>query len=570
MKLSAILATVATSISLSASAQQYHKDEFGHTVTDVPYQTSFDNTYGEYDGRSSLPVGWTCSGDNPFYTANTNDLPAADGTYYAISVNNSAYPRNERLYTLHFAMEAGRTYDLSFDLWMPGQWVSVVAEDGFADKEYRQPTFRLTAGEEQDYEFQTHELVSLTQATTGWKRVEAHFTPATAGNCCFCFAFNSSDTYTGDVAIDNLVLAYEGAVLRPVVDFQYSGLYNLMDGQLVCMGGGAVPFTSFTQHVTTYDWSVADGTGKTVATSTEPNPNFAFPASGTYTITLRGSNAEYSISSQKTIGVTCVTEGASLWAPLQTFSEQITDAYDVNKTPTLVSDGETDGFDFITGPNPYYQRFAERVEMPEGVEFSLQTLNYWLNSCVLASVTSGPVERSKAFRFAIYGEKNGRPNEADVIFEHNTTMGEAFSTNTSGLGGGTAMSLPVKGTTRGTFYVSFEFPSNLTLRTNGGNRTVVEMLGNHHRDNRTTLYYYSLAHNAWYPLDNLNESLAGTGLQLVLWGTLHVPAEGEGISRVEQTVLQSGATYDLAGRRVNSVSGQRGILINNGHKLLAR
>lgn len=570
MKLQVLLAAMATGLSLTASAQQYHKDEYGHTVTDVPYQTSFDNTYGEYDGRSSLPVGWTCSGDNPFYTANTYELPASDGTYYAISVNNSAYLRNERLYTLHFAMEAGRTYDLSFDLWMPGQWVSVVAQDGFADREYRQPTFRLTAGEEQDYEFQTYELASITKATNGWQRVEGHFTPAATGNYCFCFAFDSEVTYTGDVAIDNLVLAYEGAVLRPVVDFQHSGLYSLMDGQLVCVEGSAVPFTSFTQHVSTYDWSVVDAGGKTVATSAEPNPSFTFPMSGNYTVILCGSNAEYSISAEKTIGVTCVLEGGSLWAPLQTFSEQTTDTYDVNKTPTLKSDGETDGFDFISGPNPYYLRFAERVEMPEGVEFSLQTLNYWLNSCVLASVTSGPVERSKPFRFVIYGEKDGRPNEADVIFEHNTTMGEAFSTNTSGLGGGTAMSLPIKGTTHGTFYVSFEFPDNLALRTKGGNRTIVEMMANHHRDNRTTMYYYSLAQKDWFPLSHINENLAGTGLQLVLWGTLKVPAEGEGISNVTLDTLREGSVYDLAGRRVNSPAGQHGIMMCNGHKILVR
>lgn len=547
------------------SGDGYHTDEMGHIITDLPYQTSFDNTYGEYTGQSFLPYGWEASGDSPFVTASVDELKAPTGTYYAISPNNLASPRNERLYTPFFEAEAGKTYALTFKLYMPGKQYQWVASDGFLDEEFRKPTFRLTAGEEQDYDFQIYEISTSVDVQEGWQEVKGTFTPETDGTYCLCMAFTSEDTNTGAVCIDDIMISYEGAVLRPTAKIAYNGLFSLMDSHLMAIEGQDVQFTGITSEATNYSWIVRNGQGKVVCRSNQQNPGLYFPESGAYDVILVASNSKYMASDMVSLDVNVVKENSSLFTVLMTYSDGTTDIYKSGTTPNIAPDD----YDFITGPNHYYRRFAERIDLPQHASLSLNTLNYWISSCTFASVQTGTVEGQKPFTFSIYGEKDGLPDEEQVFFRKTMPMSQAISTAASGMGAPLGMQQSLSGTATGPFYVAFEFPADVTLDTSGGNRTFVEMTANRHKDGNSTLYYYSNELQSWNKIDRINSGLAGTGLQLVVWGTMNVGSAPEGISSIStENNHRTSGIYDLQGRSVRST--QKGLYIANGQKILTR
>lgn len=569
----AILRTLVIGIGLMASTaanaqftgEGYHTDEYGHIIADLPYQTSFDNTYHEYTGQSFLPYGWETSGDSPFITASVDELKAPTGTYYAISPNNQVSPRNERLYTPFFEAKAGETYTLSFKLYMPGKQYQWIAADGFMDEEFRKPTFRLTAGEEQDYDFQTSEISTSVDVQEGWQDVKASFVPEADGTYCLCLAFTSENSNTGAVCVDDIMLSYEGAVLRPTATIAYNGLFSLMDSHLVAIEGQNVQFTGITSEATNYSWMVRNGKNEIVCRSSEQNPGLWFPESGSYDVILVASNSKYMASDMVTLDVNVVKENSSLWTPFMTYSDGTTDIYKSGTTPNIAPDD----YDFITGPNHYYRRFAERIDLPQHATLSLQTLNYWISSCTFASVQTGTVEGQKIFTFSIYGEKDGLPDEEQVFFRQSMPMNKAISTSASGMGAPLGMQQALSGTATGPFYVAFEFPADVTLDTKGGNRTFVELTANRHKDGNSTLYYYSNDLQSWNKIDRINSGLAGTGLQMVVWGTLNVGPAPEGISTVgAQPTTRNSQIYDLQGRSLRST--QKGLYIAGGQKFLTR
>lgn len=539
--------------SQTAVAQEYTTDADGHTISTLPYQTSFDNTYNEYDGTSYMPIGWTSSGDNPFFTAAHQDYPAADGDYYLVSDNNLAGPRNEHIYTPFFVLEAGKEYTISFMLLMPGT-------DG------RYPTFSLTAGAEQDFEFHNTELLQHSTADEAWQEITVKYIPVESGLCCFSFNFMSPVIYTGVAGLDNVVICSDQSALHPAASFSYDGLFSLMNSQVVCVQGAEVPFHSITRYVNNWDWTVTNSKGEKVLTSNEEHPRFAFPEEEDYTVTLKASNSKYSVETSQKFFVNFVEAEQSMWSPFATYSDNTHNIYQSGKTPTIGSDP----YDFITGPNHYYRRFAERIELPQYATLSLQTIQYFINVSNFVSLQSGNI-RSTPFRVTFYGEKEGKPDESNVLLRKESTMGEAFSTNTGGLGSSTTWSLPLEGSVKGAFYVALEFDENLAVDpwNQGGDRTYIDLSCNQHKSGVTSMYYFSNALQDWYPLHNLNEGLTGTGLNLILWGTLECGSLPESIQNVHGAD-DAGAIYDLQGQRVKGTKCSTPVFIKNGKKYLAR
>lgn len=537
---------------------------------DVPYKTSFDNTYGEYDGTSYIPVGWLMTGDNPFFTASMNELKAYDGTYYLVSQNNTQTPRNEHLYTPLFHMEKGRTYEVSYQLYMPGLYYAYLDGQGHYAEASHHPTHRLTVGEEQDYDFHTltAPLIEITDSISPeWHKQTALFTPAETGNYCFCLAFESAESYHGDVAVDDFLVTFQGAVLKPTVDFSHGGMFDLMYSCVMDFAGGGVPFTSIMENTTGQEWTVTDAdNGALVATSTEANPRFFFPATGNYAVTLRGYNSQYEATATKQITVEHIgTEGYG-FAPIYTYGETIATIYKPNFTPVIGTDSPTD---FATGPNHTYRRFAERIEMPDNVTLTLNTLQYFLSQCSFASLQSGSV-RTLPFTFSIYGETDGLPDESKKIWSKTVTMGDAFSTNTGGLGAATQLSLPLGGVeATGTFYMTFEFSDDFPIDpwTVGGDCSVIEMTSCQHHDNVARLFYKDQATGLWRRIDAFNPGLAGFGMNLVLWTAAHV-AEPVGIEplAIDQPARTQHGTFDLQGRASQGTG--HGVYIVNGRKVV--
>lgn len=537
------------------------------SVERVPYKTSFDNTYGEYDGTSYIPNGWLMTGDNPFFTASMNELEAYDGTYYLVSQNNTVSPRNEHLYTPLFHMEKGRTYEVSYQLYMPGLYYAYLDDNHRYAEASHHPTHTLTVGEEQDYDFHTLHAPLLTVADSlspEWHLQRAAFTPDETGDYCFCLAFTSQETYHGDVAIDDFMVTYDGAVLKPTVDFSHGGMFDLMYSCVMDFAGGGVPFTSIMQYTTGCEWTVTDAdTGQLITTSTAENPRFYFPETGNYRVSLRGYNSEYDVTCTKNITVEKVGTAGYGFAPIYTYGETISSIYKPNYTPVI---GLDDPQDFATGPNHTYRRFAERIEMPDNVTLTLNTLQYFLSQCSFASLQSGSV-RTIPFTFALYGETDGLPDESKKIWSKTVTMGDAFSTNTGGLGGATQLSLAMGGVkATGTFYVAFEFDDTFPVDSwnASGDRSVIEMTSCQHFDNVSRLYYKDQKTQLWHPMDYFHPGLGGLGLSLVLWTAAEV-SEPVGISSPVLPASPS-ATYDMQGRRTNAT--QHGVYIVDGKKVM--
>ena len=109
-------------------------DDF-EVTGDEPGGSTVDTTY--------VPKGWLATGTSTFITANTDDLKAADGSYYLIAPE-SRVQRDDRIYTPYFHMQAGVEYTASFYLYMPGNLDYGHASD-----------FSFTVGDEQDSEFHT-------------------------------------------------------------------------------------------------------------------------------------------------------------------------------------------------------------------------------------------------------------------------------------------------------------------------------------------------------------------------------------------------------------------------------
>lgn len=538
---------------------------------DVPYTTSFDNTYGEYDGTSFLPVGWTVSGDNPFITANADQLKAKTGTYYLVSPNNLYGPRNERLYTPLFHMQKGCTYDVSYELYMPGYDYAYTDPQGHYAEAYHHPIHHLTYGTEQDFEF--HNPAKALIAIKGdvlppeWVPQHATFTPEETGDYCFCLTFDSDDSHYGNIAIDDFTVSCQGVALPPAVDITYGGLFDLMNSTVIDFQGGGIQFTPLTENVTDYHWTVTDAdNGATILTTTEPAPRIHFPSTGNYTITLRGSNADFQNTKTLPLPVEHIgTEGSSMCV-LYNYEEKVNTIFKPNYTPVIGTQGPTD---FATGPNHTYRRFAERIDIPDNVTLTLNTLQYFLSQCSFASLQSGSV-RTIPFTFSIYGETDGLPDETKLLWRKEVTMNDAFTTNTSGLGSATQLSRSLEGAkVSGPFYVAFEFSDQFPIDpwSEGGDRSVIEVTSHMHHDHRTTFYYKDAATGQWHPLHHYHPDLAGFGMNLVLWTSAAV-AEPVSVLPVEQNPQSTTHPhYDLQGRQVHPTTSH-GILIHNGRKVV--
>lgn len=538
---------------------------------EVPYSTSFDNTYGEYDGTSFLPVGWTVSGDNPFVTANNDHLKAKTGSYYLVSPNNLYGPRNERLYTPLFHMEKGKRYNVSYELYMPGYDYAYTDAQGHYAEAYHHPLHHLTYGTEQDFDF--HNPAKALIAIKGdvlpaeWVPQHATFVPEETGDYCFCLTFDSDDSHYGNIAIDDFMVSCEGVALPPAVDITYGGLFDLYYSTVVDFDGGGVQFTSLTEHVTNYEWKVTDAdNGNVLFTSTDAAPRFYFPETGNYSVSLRGYNADFEASKTLDLAVEHIgSEGSSLCV-LYNYGEKVNTMFNPNYTPVIGSQSPTD---FATGPNHTYRRFAERVEIPENVTLTLNTLQYFLSQCSFASLQSGSV-RTIPFTFSIYGETDGLPDESKLIWRKEVTMDDAFTTNTSGLGGATQLSRSLEGAkVSGTFYVAFEFSDEFPIDpwSEGGDRSVIEFTSHMHHDHRTTFFYKDAATGAWHPLDNFHPDLAGFGMNMVLWTSASV-TEPVAVERITTSLPENISTsiFDLQGRSVSATS--RGVYIVNGKKVI--
>lgn len=531
----------------------------GYYVAHLPYAESFDNFGGNYDGTSMIPNGWVASGDEPFRTATSSMRDAHTGTYYLVTIETSG-PRLDRAYTPFFQVEKGKTYSISYWTWMPG--------NSFYPT---QNTLTLTAGAEQEADFQTTHIYQTT-ANTGkdWTEHRATFTATETGLTCFCLTLTTDDQLAGYVAIDDLSITADDQVVPPTADFAVTSLSSLMTGTYCCYPGQKVRLTNLSKHATDYLWEMP---GCIPATSTEAEPEIRFTSTDNYTIRLTASNASGEAVTTQDIAMEYIDYDTTL--ALQTFEA---DSKTINRgfIPCYATDLEND---FYSGVNHYYRQLAQRVDMPDIQTATITQLNYQLTNYSLIPSTSQTTwfrQQEVPMSIAFYGETDGRPDPSKCFGRYDSTIGKIIGMYGIGLSTFKTLELPKPITTQGTFYVAFEVGEEFIVDPEDTQigRSLWAVAPIVHRSKVTDLWVkpsqQALSYNPhvvpgeWTLASDFNPEMEGWGLFLYIWGQTTCP-DLVGIDSPEtgaQLIYSPTATYDLSGRRV--APSAQGMTITNG------
>ena len=489
-------------------------------VNTLPYSQSFDNENKDYDGKHYVPNGWLATGSSPFVTSNYDDLKAHDGTWYAIAPESSV-SRDDRLYTSFFRLEKGVKYTAKFWLYMPGD------NDAASD-------FDFTVGTEQDSEFHKSILSLPKYKNTKWTEQTVSFTPEETDFYCFSFALGGDAVNAGEVCVDLFTLAAEGQRQKPRAAFSYNGFFNLMDSKLVAFEGSKVQMVNQTKDGDTYQWTAE---GATPSTSTEENPVFTFPTSGTYNVTLTAKNNSGESKTSEEIEVTCFGNETSQM-PVAVYNPGEDNLWTRDNMPAY--DTNT-GADWVTGINHYYTSFAEKFDLPEGRDYNIGTLSYYLCYYNIASRYYSQ-QLKLPLDVVVYGDKDGRPDLDNVYGKYTTTMYDAFGSIGLSKAEMRSFTFPQPIVAKGPFYVAFEFSKNVWIDEPDANlsRTAFGVGGFKHRSEITTFYVQPTAVPAtstytvdgnYCPVDKVDEQYKGVGLNVVAWLSAS-PSDASGLVAV--------------------------------------
>lgn len=479
-------------------------------VCELPYSQSFDNENKDYDGTTYVPKGWLATGTSTFITANTDDLKAADGSYYLIAPE-SRVQRDDRIYTPYFHMQAGVEYTASFYLYMPGNLDYGHASD-----------FSFTVGDEQDSEFHTPLLTLPRYTNEAWTKHTVKYTPEEDGDYCFSFALGGEDTYAGEACIDLFTVTSPEAKAKPRAVFSFNGYFDLMNSKLITFEGSKVQMVNQSTDADTYLWEVP---GAQPETSTEPNPTFMFPQDGDYNVKLTVTNERGESSTSEKVSVELV-RGEKAQLPIGVSNPNEDQLWTRSKVPSFA----TASCDWVTGANHYYKHFAERFDLPAGNEYAVTSVTLYLCYYNLASRCYNE-QANEPVSIVLYGEKDGKPDTSKEFGRYTSTMKGLFGT--LGLSEaemrGIQFDKPI--VADGPFYVAFEFSDGLWFDEPDANlsRTEVGFGGFTHRSKVTTLYVQPTAvpetstfvpDGSYCPVDALDAEYKGVGLNLVAWANV--------------------------------------------------
>lgn len=485
-------------------------------TVNLPYSQDFENENGDYDGTSFLPKGWTAIGSTEVQTASFATLPAQSGLWYLVALDGEQ-PRDESVFTPSFAMKAGKSYNVGFYLYMPGS-----RANGYL----RVPEMNLSAGtgstlEQQDTILSTIKGEELKQ----WTKVWGKFTPPKDGNYCFAISFSSIEGESGPFAIDLFTVAEENKTV-PVADFVIDAWRDYRDSRLVVMDNEKIKMTNLSENAESYLWTVE---GAEPASSTEQNPAFTFPKEGKYTITLTAKNGDTEKKAYKEVDIELLNSPDTQQLPLASFDASADKIlYNSTMMPTFATEPT---YDFVSGINHYYRRFAERFTMPEGTKMTIGSITTWLVA-YSRMMDYTPELRNHPFTIAMYGETNGRLDENKLYGKKESTVVDEFGSIGIGLENSKQMGFDLSEkpiTVEGTFYIAFEFDDKMPIDSDDPNiiRSYVSLAMLKHKSGATTLFAKPTAgpegfepDGGWYSVDQIQTDLKGYGLYLVLWGRL--------------------------------------------------
>ena len=490
----------------------------------VPYFNTFDNYDGDYDGESYLPKGWISTGVYPLFTANINGLDAVTGEYYLVAAESDIDKRNERLYTPLFRLSNENEYVISYYLYMPGNSGGGVL---------RATDLTVTVGTEQSINY--HPVVKQTiedQSISEWTYQEFTFKPQLSGAYCFAFSLNTEVNYSGMVAIEDFKITAPGLVENPIAEFAIGGNFNVIDSRMVVYKDQYIDLTNLSEHGEEYLWVITSPTGA-VKQSTEENPSVLFDESGEYNIELTVSNSAGTRSTSHKVEVEYMDYNNQDYT-IMTMNPNQDELLERGSIPAFSANGVEDyDYDFVTGYNRYYKKYAERFEIPSSVKMEISVINTWLAHYRNRAYTTGS-DSDKPFEIVFYGDTNGQLDEEKVFARISMTLKDAFGTTGIGSGAGEGRTInlvdfygkPVE--VEGTFYVAFEFADDMTIMADDPNigRSYIALNTIKHATKNATLYVKPTsvpanseieADGNWYPVDMLDNTMSGVGAYIILW-----------------------------------------------------
>lgn len=459
----------------------------------IPYAENFDDAE-HYDGKGYLPNGWFSSGEDPFVTANSDDVPAVSGLYYMVSPSSILTGRRDIAYSPLLEMEAGQEYRLSFYLNMPGGEST--------------PAFKLTVGQDQAADMQETVLKEVNRVTDGWERIDVTFTPETTAEYSFAFWAVSPEPWAGLVCVDNFRLSKANEIFPPETGFEIGNtLYSVISYQPVLFPNQTVQMVNTTDDANSYTWSVTGGEA-TISDPTAVNPTITFKETADYTITLTAENEGGTKETSRRFSPTFPEKDAT--DALQTTTD--TDyMYDQTNVPAFLEDGTVvDDYtysvhqNYVVGVNPYYRAFAERFEIPSDCELTLTAINFYSMEYFLFDQTLGvydpetgeflgnsSFDKGKKLKVVIYPEKDGKPDVTNPVYTKEGEISEMILDDYYPVRENVQFDdaeEPV--TVKGTFYVALEF-DELTLEPYSDqtlSRSYVGLATSVHSNGQTTLW----------------------------------------------------------------------------------
>ena len=433
----------------------------------------------------------------------------------------------------------------------------------------------VTVGQEQEAAAQTTQLLSIeNQSLTKWTLQTVSFTPMVTGQYCFAMNLSSESTQAGYVAVDDVMVREAGGILRPTADFSISTWFDVYENKLMAFDNEPVQLTNLSAEGTEYEWSVP---GAVPETSTDKDPKFVFPTDGTYTITLKVKNSKYEKETTKEISVFHPAEnqlmGMMNYNPAD---DKMLSFYDV--MPTFSTDPD---FDYISGPNHYYRRVAQRFTLPADQKLSISNLSTWLVAYSRMSAYTTE-DRNHPFTFAFYGETNGRLDESKCFGRKVSTVADEFGTMGIGYEHPKMWGFDFTNniTVQGNFYIAMEYDDNFPIESPDPNvtrsyvafglaKSKAGVSGIHAKP-------YALPENSkaqvdgrWYNLSSIDPTKSDYIFNLTVWGSFskgNVPDGIEGAADAKQKLgaLVAGSQIQIAGTE----AGERVVLFDQTGRIV--
>lgn len=160
----------------------------------LPYAEDFENRV-DINENTLFTNKWGCrTSSSELFRITTmpeNTVAAHSGEYAAVANEYTLGGRNEVLYTPYFTLEEGKTYEISYYLYMPGNGENLTTANV------------VLAYTQDELGVELPVLQSITKPVKDWTKFTVKYVPEVSMDYCFYFEFNADAANSGMIAFDD-------------------------------------------------------------------------------------------------------------------------------------------------------------------------------------------------------------------------------------------------------------------------------------------------------------------------------------------------------------------------------